>query len=147
MGRERKKKKNAAAIARSMGINKSRLEKIEKRTQKIQEVAESVKTKAEADMAKNEDFIVSLIVQAALMLLEDSLFVHCRTQDKSFVQGLLGKAQQKYKEVVLAQAGVEKETALKLHEDPLSDDSLGGVVGSVENGNITVENTIAARLA
>lgn len=142
----RKTTRNNASIAKSTAINKARMAKIEARTEKIQQIADEVKGDSNS-LAKDGDFIAKLIVQSALMLLEDSLKIRCRKCDATLVKGVLPQAAKLYNEVIKQQSGAEKNIQLDLHEESLDDSRLGGVMVCVTNGNITVDNTIAARLA
>merc|ERR1712054_529403 len=87
------------AIARSLAINKSRLEKIKARQEvlgKISEEAKGILKSKGTDAA----LIIRLIVQGALMLLEDKITVQCRQADVGAVQGCLGQASSMYSQVI-----------------------------------------------
>merc|ERR1719382_472470 len=65
------------AIAKSMAINKQRLEKIKARQEVMVKLAEEVRAKL-ANASSDKEFITKLVVQGLLMLLEDEVVVKCR---------------------------------------------------------------------
>merc|ERR1712084_33879 len=73
------------AIAKSMAINKQRLEKIKARQDVMQGIAGDVKKKL-ASEGSSPQFITKLIVQGLLMLLEKQVTVRCRAADASKVK-------------------------------------------------------------
>merc|ERR1711988_1360059 len=64
--------------------------------------------------AKAKPFITKLIVQGALMLLEDSVAVRCRACDDALVAGCLADAAAEYAKVVKAETGASKSVTLVL---------------------------------
>jgi len=143
------------AIAKSMAINKQRLEKIKAR----QEVMGKVETEAETQLAgKSNDpkFITDLIVQGLLMLLEKEVQVRCREEDAKLVEKALTAAQEKYTKVIKDESGVTKDVKLTLDKQTWLNPApkagktgpscLGGVVLFCQNNTITVDNTVDARL-
>merc|ERR1712137_443047 len=144
--KERKQLVNGAAIKKSLAVNQKRLEKITKRQEKISQIANDVKEQA-TDLAQNPDFLRELIVQSCLMLLEEKVKVRCRASDTDAVQALLLAAQDQYSKVIKDTSGADKSVTLEIDgENGLSEDLIGGVVLSVKDGDITVDNTIDARL-
>jgi V-type H+-transporting ATPase subunit E len=146
------------AIARSTAINRSRLEKIKARQEVITHLSTDSKaelTKQLQSEAKSKTFITKLIVQGALMLLEDDVVVRCRACDDALVQSCLAAASAEYQQVIMQQAKTQKKLTLSLDKAvklPLAPDAsshescLGGVVLTCQNGTITIDNTIDARL-
>merc|ERR1711948_220446 len=133
------------AIAKSMAINKQRLEKIKARQEVMMKLAEEVRgqlTSASSDKA----FITKLVVQGLLMLLEEDVVVKCREADKSMVQGVLAAAAAEYGKLIKDQTGADKKCNLTIDSAPLDASSLGGVVLANKDGKITIDNTIDLRL-
>lgn len=147
------------AIARSTAINKSRLEKIKTRQEVLSKLSADSKDFLVHELksdAKAKPFITKLIVQGALMLLEDFVVVRCRACDDALVSGCLAEASAEYAKVVKAETGAMKTVTLtldkakKLPPAPGTNSHgptcLGGVVLACQDGAITVDNTIDSRL-
>merc|ERR1711870_106162 len=134
------------AIAKSMAINKQRLEKIKARQEVMMKLAEDVRAKltgASADKA----FVTKLLVQGLLMLLEEQVVVKCRAADKAMVQGCLTAAAAEYSKLIKDQTGADKKCNLTIDDKEAVDaSSLGGVVLSNQDGKITIDNTLDLRL-
>merc|ERR1719346_117865 len=86
------------AIAKSMAINKQRLEKIKARQDVMQGIAQEVRGRLQRE--GKPDFIMKLIVQGLLMLLEKEVVVRCRQQDEGTVSGCLKTAQAHYSQMI-----------------------------------------------
>merc|ERR1712066_117936 len=143
------------AIAKSMAINKKRLEKIKARQEVISGIADEAKNKLK-QQGGTPEFLTKLIVQGLLMLLEKEVFVRCRKEDADKVKGVLQKAQTEYAKVVKTETGKDVQVTLKIDGQtslppaPTGRDGpscLGGVVLVCSGGKITIDNTIDARLA
>lgn len=158
LDKKRKQETTKSAIEHSTAVNRSRLEKIRARQEKLSQLSADSKaavTKKLEPEASKRDFITNLIVQGLLMLLEDDVKVRCRQQDAALVQSCLATANQKYAQVVLQQAGVQKNCKVTLDSAYLppapsasshGEGCLGGVVLCCQNGAITIDNTIDSRL-
>merc|ERR1712137_68002 len=134
------------AIAKSMAINKQRLEKIKARQEVMVKLAEDVRAKL-SGASSDKAFVTKLLVQGLLMLLEDEVLVKCRAADKAMVQGCLAAAAAEYSKLIKDQTGADKKCNLKIDEkEPLDASCLGGVVLSNQDGKITIDNTIDLRL-
>merc|ERR1712203_717014 len=96
------------AIAKSMAINKQRLEKIKARQEVMVKLAEEVRAKL-TDASSDKAFITKLVVQGLLMLLEGDVVVKCRAADKSTVQGVLSGAAAEYGKLIKDQTGADKK--------------------------------------
>merc|ERR1712176_643965 len=103
------------AIARSMAINKQRLEKIKARQEVMTKLADEVRGQLTAK-GQDKAFITKLIVQGLLMLLEGEVVVRCREADKSVVQGCLKDASEEYSKVIKTQTGADKTCKLVIDE-------------------------------
>jgi len=147
------------AIARSTAINKSRLEKIKTRQEVLKKLSDDTKAYLVQELksdAKAKPFLTKLIVQGALMLLEDSVMVRCRASDEAMVSGCLAEAAAQYAAVVKAETGATKAVTLtldKANKLPPAPGAgghgatcLGGVVLACQNNSITIDNTIDSRL-
>jgi len=145
--KKRKAAQNVAAVSKSLAVTKARLEKIQRRQDKIVEIADLVKHDA-ASLAQDQEFIQDLIVQSCLMLLEDKVTVRCRTADVGLVQSCLAGASQKYAATIREASGATKTLKLTVDQsNPLSAGLIGGVVLCINDGDISVDNTIDARLS
>jgi len=133
------------AIARSLAINKSRLEKIKARQEVLQKIHQETLSQLKSK-GNDPQFITKLIVQGALMLLEDKVTVQCRQADVSLVQQCLGAASQQYTQVIQKECGAQKSVSFELSRDFLPTTCSGGVVLSCNNGDIKIDNTVDLRL-
>jgi len=150
-GYERKAKQieTQYAIARSMAINKQRLEKIKARQDVMTNIADDVKSELVKAIVGTEskEFITKLIVQGLLMLLESEVIVRCRECDKELVGSCLETASTEYARIIQQQTGAEKQCKLSIDEnDFLPASTLGGVTLSCFGGKISIDNTIDLRL-
>jgi len=147
------------AIAKSLAINKKRLEKIWKRQELMHELAKAAKKEVVSelkDKAKCEKFVQDLIVQGLLMLLEPEVLVKCRKCDEALVKKSLAPAEALYAKVVKDKTGATKACKLTIADkdylapEPVEgkdvQSCLGGVVLTCFGGKIVVDNTIDARL-
>jgi len=140
------KLKSTQAIKKSLGVNAARLAKITKQQDRLNDISKDVKAQT-TKLAQDGDFICNLIVQSCLMLLEDKVEVRCRPQDEAVVNGVLNAAAEKYHNIIHTQSKQSKNVALEVDtKNPLPRDGIGGVVCSIRNGDIQVDNTIDARL-
>mmetsp|Transcript_71871 Transcript_71871/g.163152 ORF Transcript_71871/g.163152 Transcript_71871/m.163152 type:complete len:233 (+) Transcript_71871:85-783(+) len=160
-GYERKVKQieTQYAIAKSMAINKQRLEKIKARQEVMNKVAQDSKQKLVTelkDAAKSKAFITKLIVQGLLMLLEQDVTIRCREADKALVQSILKQAADDYAKVIKVETGATRTCRLTLDEKQYlppapvegreGKSCLGGVMLFCQNGKISIDNTIDLRL-
>merc|ERR1712228_777020 len=142
------------AIAKSMAINKSRLEKIKARQEVMSGIAGDVKVKL-ASQAGSTDYMTKLIVQGLLMLLEKEVTVQCRKEDVRTVEGALSAAKSQYAQIVQKETNQAVTVNLTMDTTHLPSAQKGGdgasCMGGVKlfchGGKISVDNTIDARLA
>lgn len=157
--RKLKMEQTKQAIKRSMAINKSRLMKIKARQAVIMQIAEHVKVNLTKVIKSNADnhkaLCQKLITQGLLMLFEEEVTIRCRTEDLEMVESCLVGAEQDYAAFIDKEAGVRRATSLKVdksrHLPGPPDGSgrpscLGGVVLSCQQGLISIDNTLDARL-
>lgn len=156
--RKAKQVETQCAIARSLAINKSRLEKIKARQVVLMQISTDAKGVLEAEMAdkgKAKAFVTKLILQGALMLLEEDVSIKCRECDKALVESCLKPASDDYSKEI-EQIGATKavkftiDTSAYLAPPPKKGSDakscLGGIVLSCQNGLIVIDNTIDVRL-
>ncbi|CAE8712168.1 unnamed protein product [Polarella glacialis] len=147
------------AIAKSMAINKQRLEKIKARQEALVRTGEEVKVQLAQEMTKQDSpkkFLTQLIVQGLLMLLETEVVVRCRQSDSKVLETCLQDASAQYATIIKTQTGAAKACKLSLDNTtylspaPIAGKEgpscLGGVVLHCQNGNILIDNTIDTRL-
>merc|ERR1712070_948519 len=157
--RKTKQEETQMAIARSLAINKSRLMKITERQKvlgKISDEAQTVLKNQLADGGKSKAFITKLIVQGALMLLEDAVAIKCRQSDVQLVESCLAGAAAEYSQVIKSESGAAKSVKFTVNKSTFlpppptagstAKSCLGGVILSCQNGTITIDNTVDARL-
>merc|ERR1712039_1122201 len=133
-------------IAKSMAINKQRLEKMKARQEVMVKLADEVRAKL-TSASSDKAFVTKLITQGLLMLLEEQVVVRCRAADKATVQGCLAGAAAEYTKIIKDQTGADKKCNLTVDDkSPLDASLLGGVVLANQDGNITIDNTIDLRL-
>jgi len=109
-----------------------------------------------ANAGKTEGFITKLILQGALMLLEEDVTVQCRESDVAVVTKCLAPAAAAYAATVKKEAGVDKAVKLTIDKTNYlppapkagseAKSCLGGVVLSCQNGSISIDNTVDLRL-
>merc|ERR1712070_824536 len=104
------------AIARSLAINKSRLEKIKARQEVLGKISEEAKAQLKSK-GGDATLITKLIVQGSLMLLEDRITVQCRQADVGLVQGCMQQAAAQYSAVIKQAAGANKSVTFELARD------------------------------
>jgi len=159
-GYEKKSKQieTSYAIAKSMAINKQRLEKIKARQEVLTKLSDEVRGKLSQEVKGDQykAYLSKLIVQGLLMLLEENVRIRCRETDKAVVQSVLASASSEYCKVIKDETGAEKKCALTIDETQFLSGSavagkdgpscLGGVVLATSDGKITIDNTIDLRL-
>jgi len=146
------------AIAKSMAINKQRLEKIKARQEVVGKVSDDVRVQVSKDMQnveQSKQFVKKLITQGLLMLLEPEVVVRCRECDAKLVESCLKPAAEDYSKVIKSETGATKSCKLSVDKaflppPPGKDDSapscLGGVMLFCQKGKISIDNTIDTRL-
>ncbi|CAE8629890.1 unnamed protein product [Polarella glacialis] len=157
--RKTKQVETSYAIAKSMAINKQRLEKIKARQEVMNKVGDDAKGQLVKEMQKADSgkkFITGLIVQGLLMLLEKEVVVRCRKSDVAMVAGCLKDASDQYAKIIKDQSGASKACALTIDSSTFlppapvpgqhGQSCLGGVLLHCFNGKITIDNTLDVRL-
>mmetsp|Transcript_119084 Transcript_119084/g.344436 ORF Transcript_119084/g.344436 Transcript_119084/m.344436 type:complete len:228 (-) Transcript_119084:91-774(-) len=142
------------AIAKSMAINKQRLEKIKARQEVMHKIESDARAKLVSE-AQAPAFVTKLIVQGLLMLLEDSVTVRCREADTALVKSCLAGAQAEYSKLIKAETGADKTCSLVIDSEFLpaapvagkdGPSCLGGVLLHCQHGKISIDNTVDVRL-
>jgi len=154
-----KKIETEYAIAKSMAVNKQRLEKIKARQEVMQKVAEDAKADLVKEMTNAgtaKTFNTQLLLQGMLMLLESEVVVRCRQSDVTLVQGCLKAASDQYTQIIKSETGATKTCTLTIDNNNFlppapaagkdGPSCLGGVVLCCQGSKISVDNTIDMRL-
>merc|ERR1712048_327239 len=100
-------------------MGKARLEKIKKRQDvlmMIEKEAKVVLTRDLQDSSKSKAIVTKLIVQGALMLLEDTVSVQCRQSDVAMVESCLSAAAAEYAKVIKEECGTAKTVKLAVNK-------------------------------
>jgi len=130
-------------IAQSTLTNKSRLRLLHRREEHIQDLfatcRSQVVTLSSSDTDAYSDFLVGVLTQGYLYLMEPSVVVHSRKSDVTAVEEAAFTAAEKYKEI----SGRDIKVDVK---GTLSDDIAGGVKLVSGTGRITLDNTLDERL-
>lgn len=130
-------------ITRSTIANKMRLKVLSARAESLDKIFESTKEEL-GRLAKNEKqykpVLRSLILEASLKILEENVVVKVTQRDQKLAQSLVDDIAKEYKEIA------NKDINIKISDDFLKKDTVGGVVVSNEDGKIEVDNTLEERL-
>ena len=144
---ERKEKhlEQQRKVQQSQLVNQARLRILKHREEQIEGIlteARNQLTAVSQDTARYQELLLGLITQGLFQLLEDRVIIQCRAADKQLVQAVIPEAIARFKDAT--KRDVEIYISDKRH---LDEDSCGGVKMTSQSGNITVENTLNARLA
>lgn len=130
-------------ITRSTIANKMRLKVLSAREESLERIFESTKEEL-GNLAKKEKqyrpVLRSLILEASLKLLEDTVVVRVAKRDQKLAESLIDDVIREYKELA------NRDLTIKVSDAFLSDDTVGGVVVTSEDGKIEVNNTLEERL-
>ncbi|KAE9392916.1 ATPase, V1/A1 complex, subunit E [Gymnopus androsaceus JB14] len=137
-------------IAQSTLTNKSRLRLLHRREEHIQDLfatcRSQVVTLSSSDTDAYSDFLVGVLTQGYLYLMEPSVVVHSRKSDVTVVEEAAFTAAEKYKEISGRDIKVDVKGTLN---DDMQTDSFhraGGVKLVSGTGRITLDNTLDERL-
>jgi len=144
---ERKEKhlEQQRKVQQSQLVNQARLRILKHREEQIESIlteARNQLTAVSQDTGRYQELLLGLITQGLFQLLEDRVIIQCREADKQLVQAVVPEAIARFKDAT--KRDVEIYISDKRH---LDEDSCGGVKMTSQSGNITVENTLNARLA
>ncbi|KAJ4474421.1 ATPase, V1/A1 complex, subunit E [Lentinula aciculospora] len=130
-------------IAQSTLTNKSRLRLLHRREEHLQDLFSAcrsqVVTLSSSDTNAYSEFLVGVLSQGFLYLMESSVVVHCRKSDATVVEDAASAAADQYKETSGRDINVDVKGTL-------SDDIAGGVKLVSGSGRITLDNTLDERL-
>lgn len=131
-------------IQSSNMLNQARLKVLKVREDHVRNVLDAARLRL-AEVPKNEklyaDLLVTLIVQALFQLIEPTVSLRVRQEDKKLVESLLGRAAADYKDKI------KKDVQLKVDaEHNLPADACGGVELVAARGRIKINNTLESRL-
>jgi len=150
MARKTKALETQRAIARSKAINESRLQKMIKRNDFINQTKDEISNTLSAIMGNKGEatrIYSSLLTESAMQLLEEDLEVRCRKSDIATVESAYQAAAQKYSQQIKQQTGVDKKVKFitsKTHFLP--ENSVGGVTVLCHDSLIRVDNTLDTRI-
>lgn len=151
MARKTKALATQRAIAHSKAINESRLQKMVARNDYMDKISgEATQTIRQLlqNNAEAKRIYTDLLVESALLLMEDEVEVRCRKADVATVESTFAAAADKYTKTIKEQSGVMKKTRFVTNKSIyLPDQSLGGVIVLCHDGLIRVENTLDARIS
>ncbi|GHJ86321.1 hypothetical protein NliqN6_2723 [Naganishia liquefaciens] len=141
-----KKRKQAEVgwkISQSTALNKSRLEVLRSRAEHLDTIFDETKTKVK-DLSKDSDkyqsVLEGLILEVLLILVSPEVLIEHTPSASEKVKNAGETALKKYTEISGRTSKIE-------YKDSLSDDtSSGGIIGSMMQGRIKVDNTLDARL-
>ncbi|KIK63888.1 hypothetical protein GYMLUDRAFT_94827 [Collybiopsis luxurians FD-317 M1] len=130
-------------IAQSTLTNKSRLRLLHRREEHLQDLFSTCRSRvvslSSSDKDAYSDFLVGVLTQGYLYLMESKVAVHCRKSDVSIVEKAASDATDRYKETSGRDIRVDVQGTL-------SDDIAGGVKLVSGTGRITLDNTLDERL-
>lgn len=130
-------------ITRSTIANKMRLKVLSAREESLDKIFESTKEELGNLTKKEKQYkpvLRSLILEASLKLLEETVVVKVTERDQKLAQSLVDEIAKEYKELA------NKDVTIKVSDSFLSKDTVGGVVVANEDGKIEVDNTLEERL-
>lgn len=130
-------------ITKSTIANKMRLKVLSAREENLDKIFDNAKEELQKLAKKEKQYkpvLQSLIVEAALRLLEDKVIVQVVERDQKLAKSLIDDVSKDYKEIA------NKDVTIVISDKFLNKDTAGGVVITNENGKIRVDNTLEERL-
>lgn len=131
-------------IQSSNMLNQARLKVLKVREDHVRNVLDEARKKlgeVTSNDSKYQEILATLILQSLYQLFETNVTVRCRAKDRTLVENALGDVCAKYK------VAVGKDVHVKIDGDnPLAQDSTGGIDLTAQNGKIRINNTLEARL-
>lgn len=150
MARKTKALETQRSIARSKAVNESRLAKMVKRNEYLNQVKDEIGNTLGAIMQNKQEatrIYTGLLIEGAMQLIEEDLEVRCRKSDVPLVEACYQAASQKYNQQVKQQTGIDKKTRFTTSKTHfLPENSVGGVVVLCHDSLIRVENTLDSRI-
>lgn len=150
MARKTKALETQRAIARSKAVNESRLAKMVKRNEYLNQVKDEIGNTLGAIMQNKQEatrIYTGLLVEGAMQLIEEDLEVRCRKSDVSLVEACYQAAAQQYNQQIKKQTGIDKKTKFTTSKTFLPENSVGGVIVLCHDSLIRVENTLDGRIS
>jgi len=132
-------------IQSSNMLNNARLKVLKARDDHVAHVLEDAKkqlTKIAHDRSKYPAIIEKLIAQGLCQLIEPTVTIRCREEDKAIVEGAVQPALSSVKDMI---GGLHVDIKVD-SETFLSPKSAGGIEMYAHKGKIKVDNTLEARL-
>jgi len=153
---KRKEVAGKKRIARSRQINSARFDQMRERDQILKELKLSIVDKLSevSKHPKYQDFLLSLIVQGLLTILEHQVEIRCRETDVALVKKVLPTAVEQFKALVEKEVGGAPEIEVTISDTRLPPAAVkgqagvscaGGVVLVARAGKIICRNTLDTR--
>ena len=138
----------------SQKTNQTRLDKMKRRNECMENLRQSAREQMEQDFNKSNpqyvETLKKLIVQGMIKLLEEEVEIKVREEEVSLVQDMLDDCQSQYSEIMLRETKREYKTTLTVIDDKFltNDDGgrCGGVVLYAHKRRIVCQNTLEDRL-
>lgn len=130
-------------ITKSTIANKMRLKVLSAREESLEKIFDNAKEELRKLAKKEKQYkpmLRSLIVEAALRLLEEKVVVRVAERDQKLAKSLVDDVAKDYKEIA------NKDVTIVISDKFLSNDTAGGVVVTNVDGKIEVDNTLEERL-
>ncbi|KAI5809955.1 vacuolar ATP synthase subunit E [Peziza echinospora] len=131
-------------ILRSNVTNKTRLKVLAAQQDLLDQVFDAARKKLASipeDKERYQEILKNLILEGLYCLNESSVLLRAREADWELVRKAIPEAEAAYKEAL----GVETKVAIE-EDDPLPEESAGGVTIIGFHGKIDVDNTLEERL-
>lgn len=130
-------------ITKSTIANKMRLKVLSAREENLEKIFDNAKEELRKLAKKEKQYkpvLQSLIVEAALRLLEEKVIVKVAERDQKLAKSLIEDVSKEYKEIA------NKDVTIVVSDEFLNKDTAGGCVVTNEDGKIEVDNTLEERL-
>jgi len=131
-------------IQSSNMLNQARLKVLKVREDHVRNVLDEARKRlgeVTRDHPKYQAILGALILQGLYQIFETNVMIRCRQQDVSLVDACIPDVADKYK------TAIGKDVVLKIdHENPLPQDTTGGIELTAQRGKIKINNTLEARL-
>ena len=119
----------------SQKTNQTRLDKMKRRNECMENLRQSAREQMEQDFNKSNpqyvETLKKLIVQGMIKLLEEEVEIKVREEEVSLVQDMLDDCQSQYSEIMLRETQREYKTTLTVIEDKFLTNDDGGRCGGV----------------
>jgi len=118
-------KMKAELAARGLSARKEKEAEIQTKKAELDEIHKAAADNL-AKKAGDRDFLVSLITEGLLMLLEEDVKIRCLPNDDANVKQAIPAAEKKYSEIIHQQSGVKRQVKLSIDSDNVDIDIVVG---------------------